>query len=36
MFRGKMCIKIFYIMNNFEIAHFSLFVIDASKYILKL
>ena len=30
-----MCDKVFYAMNNFGIAHFSLFVIDAWKYIFK-
>ena len=33
VFRGKMCGKVFYAKNNFGIAHFSLFVIDAWKYI---
>ena len=34
-FRAKMCGKVFYAKNNFGIAHFPLFVIDAWKYIFK-
>ena len=29
VFRGKMCGKDFYVMNNFGIAHFSLYVTGA-------
>ena len=35
VFRGKVYGKVFYAKNNFGIAHFSLFVIDAWKYIFK-
>ena len=35
VFRGKMCGKDFYVMNNFGIAHFSLYVTGAWKYIFK-
>ena len=33
--RGKMCGKDFYVMNNFGIAHFQLYVTGAWKYIFK-
>ena len=35
VFRAKICDKVFYAMNNFGIAHFSLFLIDAKRYISK-
>ena len=35
MFRGKMCGQVFYAKNNFGIANFSLFVIDAWECIFK-
>ena len=35
VFRGKMCGKEFYVMNNFVIANFSLYVTGAWKYMFK-
>ena len=35
LFQGKICGKAFHAMNNFGIANFSFFVIDAEKYIFK-
>ena len=35
VFRGKMCGKEFYVVDNFGIAHFSLYVTCAWKYIFK-